>query len=217
MNVWDTEYRKVEQFWGMTPDYKLIQYKALFNAGEILDLGVGEGRNCIPFIESKYKIHGIDVSETAISRCRDLFVAFDEKQVVETNFEVVDLRNTAFEQDRYSGVIAANILNFFKKSECELIINHLKSALKTKGIIYISAFTTLEPKYQEIKEQYAEIEENTFYVEQRKTHVHYFTKEEMLSYFSDFEMISCFEGIELDLSHGEPHYHGGIDLLFRKR
>lgn len=217
MNVWDIEYQKVEQFWGMTPDYKLVQYKSLFNDGEILDIGVGEGRNCIPFIENKFKIHGVDVSKTAISRCNELFNTVKEDISIDTCFEVADLNNMDFEQNRYSGIIAANVLNFFKKSESEKIIHGLKDALKKDGIIYISAFSIHEPKYLDVKVKYSEIEENTYYVEEKKTYVHYFTKEELVDQFRGFELISCFEGVELDLSHGEPHYHGGIDILFRKR
>lgn len=62
-----------------------------------------------------------------------------------------------------------------------------------------------------------QVEENTFYIEERCSYIHFFTQNEITEYFSDFEVFCLFEGIEYDISHGAPHYHGGIDFIARKK
>lgn len=89
--------------------------------------------------------------------------------------------------------------------------------MKEDGILYLSVFSTLEPKYSELNISQKQVEENTFYLEEKKSYVHYFTQSEITEYFSDFELICLFEGTEYDISNGTPHYHGGIEFMARKK
>jgi len=47
-NIWEKEYRNVDSLWGFNPNSILSQYvEMLPENGEVLDIGIGEGRNAL--------------------------------------------------------------------------------------------------------------------------------------------------------------------------
>jgi len=212
-NVWEKSYQNTKRLWSSNPDSKLMQYFELIKKGNMLDLGIGEGRNAIPFAFSGFNIDGIDISETAIRRCKENLG--DRDAVI--NLICSNLKEYEVKKDNYTAIIAANVLNFFRKSEIDVIIKRIKEGLKEDGIVYLSVFSTLEPQYNSIKENKKQVEENTFYIDEKDSYAHFFTQEETKKYFEDFELICCCEGLEYDSGHGEPHYHGVIEFMARKK
>lgn len=212
-NVWEKGYQNTKQLWSSNPDFRLMQYIDLVKKGNVLDLGIGEGRNSIPFASLGFDVDGVDSSQTAIDRCEDNFAGLDST----VNLINCDLKEYDIKKDNYTLIIAANVLNFFKKPEIAAMVQKIKAGLQEDGILYLTVFSTLEPKYITLKLNEKQVEENTFYIQERNSFVHYFTKEEIKEYFSEFELICLFEGVEYDTSHGAPHYHGGIDFMARKK
>ncbi|MPM31234.1 tRNA (cmo5U34)-methyltransferase [bioreactor metagenome] len=212
-NDWEKYYKNSIGICGSMPDFRLIQYLDLVSKGNVLDLGIGEGRNSIPFAVKSFNIDGIDTSDTALSQCKEVF----DKQGLNVNLVNCNLKDYNIKQDNYNLIIIANVLNFFNKLNINMIIHGIREGLKEDGILYLSVFSTLEPKYSELNISQKQVEENTFYLEERNSYVHYFTQNEITEYFSDFELICLYEGIEYDISHGNPHYHGGIEFMARKK
>jgi len=212
-NNWDKYYQNTNQLWSSNPDFRLMQYFDLIKKGNVLDLGIGEGRNSIPFALSNCNIDGVDTFEPALSRCNEIFKGIDTT----INLIKCDLREYDIKSDNYNLIIASSILNFFKKSEIDMIVQKIKQGLKEDGILYLTVFSTLDPKFSLLNLNQEKFEENTFYIEERNSYIHYFTQKERNKYFSDFELICLFEGIEYDTSHGTPHYHGCIDFMARKK
>jgi 2-polyprenyl-3-methyl-5-hydroxy-6-metoxy-1,4-benzoquinol methylase len=213
LNVWDQRYQQIKQLWSLNPDSKLMQYFNLVELGDVLDLGIGEGRNSLPFAMNGFYIDGVDISETAINRCKENF----NLENLAANLTITDLRHFIIEKNKYTLIIAANVLNFFRKADINELIEKIKLGIRDGGIIYLSAFSTLDPTYKFLKENQREFEENTFYSDQRNSYTYFFTKEELLNYFSDFELISCCEGLEYDNEQNNPHYHGIIEFLVRRK
>lgn len=59
----------------------------------------------------------------------------------------MDIRNFNISEGSYSLIIVSWVLNFFRKSEIDLIINNIKKGLKPNGIVYFTAFSTLDDYY----------------------------------------------------------------------
>jgi len=212
-NVWEKTYQNTKQLWGSNPDSKLMQYFDLIKRGNLLDLGIGEGRNALPFTFEGFNIDGVDITETALNRCKE---NLNKKNLV-INLVNSDLREYDIKKDTYTLIIVANVLNFFRKSEIKIIIEKIKEGLKEDGVVYLNIFSTLEPRYKLMKTSEKQVEKNTFYIEEKESYIHYFTQEEINSYFSEFELFCCSEGLEYYYSHGNPHYHGGIEFMARKK
>lgn len=128
---------------------------------------------------------------------------------------MTDLRQFLISKNQYTLIIAANVLNFFRKSDRNELLEKIKLGVSKGGIIYVSGFSTLEPSYKRFVESKKEFEENTFY--NAGQYVHFFTKKKLLDCFSEFELISCCEGLEFDDEENNPHYHGIIELLVRRK
>lgn len=209
---WEESYARMKNLWGIEPDAKLYQYKDMVIPGKILDLGIGEGRNSLFFAEKGFHVEGVDISETALNRCKEISRINQYKMILYN----LDFRDFKILNNRYSLIIAANVLNFMKRSEVFELFSNMKSGLVDGGLIYIGAFSTMDPKYMESKHVLPEEENDTFYFENLHSHVYFFSKDEFLELFKDFETIYYSEGIELDLGHGDPHYHGVFEYIGRK-
>lgn len=212
LSAWEKAYRSVESLWGLKPDHILIEYASLVPKGKVLDLGIGEGRNSLFFAKMGYEVEGVDISQTAIERC----IERAKNMNLKVKAEVRDLKEVDIPQGRYSLIIAAWVLNFFKKTEVEEISAKIKNGLKKDGFVYIGIFSLDDPGYERAKKILEVVEENTFYSPKRDSFIHYFTKDEILSLFADFKVIYYAQGTELDLDHGERHYHGFIMYMGQK-
>lgn len=211
LSAWEEAYKSVELLWGLEPDHTLRKYASLVPNGNVLDLGVGEGRNALSFAKMGYEVEGVDISQTAVERC----VERAKKANLKVKAEVRDLKEIDIPQGKYSLIIAAWVLNFFKKTEAEEIIQRIRNGLKKDGFVYIGVLSINDPGYERAKKSLEVVEENTFFSPKRSSFIHYFTKEEVLSLFASFKVIHYAEGIELDLGHGDPHYHGFIVYMGR--
>jgi len=90
--------------------------------------------------------------------------------------------------------------------------------LKQGGIVYFGIFSKEDPQYVLLKETSEEVEEDTFWLEERNSYKSYYDKQEILDLFEDeFDMICCKESYSLDFGHSEEHYHGDFEIMMRKR
>ncbi len=209
---WEEAYRSVESLWGLKPDRTLMEYAKIVPEGVVLDLGIGEGRNALFFAKMGYEVEGVDISQTAIEKC----LQRAETQNLKVKAEIKDLKEMGIAQGKYSLIIAAWVLNFLRKAEADKIADKIKNGLKKDGLVYVGIFSPSDPGYQRAKETLKEVEENTFYSEKRKSFIHYFTRDEIVSLFNGFKIIYFVEGTGLDIEHGEPHYHGLIEYMGQK-
>ncbi len=212
---WEEAYRKVESLWGFKPDHMLVRYARLIPDGRVLDLGVGEGRNALFLAKAGYEVEGYDVSQTAVDRCMEMA----QKEGLSVMAQASDLREVDIPQGRYSLVLASWVLHLLKKTEAVQVISKIKNGLISDGIVYMTVFSTEDPFYVGAREKdLDEVEENTFYLPERDTYMHFFTQEEICSLFSDFGIVYCASGTALDFGHGDrgAHRHGFVEYMGQK-
>ncbi|UTE70871.1 class I SAM-dependent methyltransferase [Rossellomorea marisflavi] len=214
MNSWEKAYRKTDNLWGDSVDCSLIEYSSLLNDGDaVLDLGMGEGRNAHYFAAKGHPVTGVDYSSSAVSRCQEF--------CIESGFEmetiVADITQFPIPSSSYSLIIISNVLNFFHPDEIQRIIQKAISGLVAGGMIYIQAFNRNDPAYARNEKVAAKVDEGTFYREKNDTYIHFFTKDSLLEYFTGFDILVMTQSYRLDLTHGEPHHHGIIEMLVRKQ
>lgn len=210
---WEEAYKRAECLWGLKPDDALVNYASLVPKGKILDLGIGEGRNALFFALMGYEVEGVDLSRTAVERCIERAKA----QNLKVKAEVRDLREVRIPEGSYSLIIAAWVLNFFKRSETDRMIDRIKAGVKKDGLIYLGVFSIDDPGYERAKARLKPVEGHTFYSPKMDSYIHYFTRDEIDSSFADFKTILFSSGIELDITHDQPHHHGFIKYLGQKR
>ncbi|MEI5908164.1 class I SAM-dependent methyltransferase [Bacillus spongiae] len=212
--IWNKKYSEVNQLWGLKPKATLTQYVNLISKeGKVLDLGMGEGRNALYLASLGFEVQGVDISDKAIQRCN----RFAKEKGLLIDSHVRDLREFKIEKQSYSLIILSNVLNFFNDMEISEILHKAKNGLIAGGLIYINTFDISDPGYEKHKEKYKEISTNTFLNPITKNSMHYFTKSELEDHFNGYKPITSSQTFSLDLGHGEPHYHGIIELLLQKQ
>jgi RimJ/RimL family protein N-acetyltransferase len=85
--------------------------------------------------------------------------------------------------------------------------------VKKGGLVYIQAFDTNDPSYKKNVEESNRVDERTFHREKTDSYKHYFTKTSLEDLFTGERIIDSTQSYLLDTCHGEPHYHGIVQLF----
>ncbi|WP_462254001.1 class I SAM-dependent methyltransferase [Ekhidna sp.] len=102
---------------------------------KVLDVGCGEGRNGIYFIQNGYEYLGIDIDRSKLSLIQYLSENLPDSKA---KFKNVDLRDSD-SQDEFDLIICSRVLHFAKSEEdLKEMWRILNMSLKTDGILYIA-------------------------------------------------------------------------------
>lgn len=211
MKNWIDLYEYLKESYGDEPEHLLIEYINLINKGKVLDLGVGTGRNSLFLSSIGYEVEGVDIVDENIKN----YLEKSKELQLDVKGTVADIRDFEIKENEYSLIIVSWVLNFFKKSEIDIIIKKIKKGLKPKGLIYFGAFSIFDDFY--IKNLDKACEEQNSLCFSESQYRHYYTKEEVLKYFEDLTMIAFKSAIFLDEDDNiGDHYHDGFEYIGRK-
>lgn len=212
MNNWIDLYEHLKGNYGEEPEHLLIEYINLIEKGKVLDLGVGTGRNSLFLSSAGYEVEGVDISDENIK----YYLEKAKELNLNVDGTIADIRNIEIKEEEYSLIIVSWVLNFFKKSEIDSIIEKIKNGLKPNGVVYMGVFSILDDFYIKNLDKACD-EENSLYFGEAK-YRHYYTKEEILKYFEDLTMIAFKAGTFLDEDKNiGDHYHDGFEYIGRKK
>src|SRR3989344_8611139 len=115
-------YAQKERVFGTEPVSIVKELIKYVSSGMALDLGAGEGRNCLFLAERGFVVKAIDSSSVGIEKLKK----FAAGKGVNINAMVGDIRT--FEVSKKQDVIiAACVLHFFSPSEALSLIERMKS------------------------------------------------------------------------------------------
>jgi SAM-dependent methyltransferase len=196
-DYWDSQFLKGGYIWSKQPSESAKYANRLFNEYDISDLlilGIGYGRNSLPFLESGYNVSGIEISEVAIELLK--------KSELSNKIRVFhgSIIGMPFEDVKYDAIFSFNTLHLFNKNDRQTIMDKCKSQLNSNGLIFFAVISELEPGYGDG----IEIEENTF--EKKGKPVHFFTEEDLKKHFKKFEIVKS-DLIDEPEDHGEEGKH----------
>ena len=111
------------------PDYmEMIEdFAEKTGAGKILDAGCGPGRDSKILTEKGFKVTGIDLSERMIE------IAEQKKG----KYHRMDVRDLEFQDEKFDGVLANQLIIFFDGEEREKAFRELERVLKPGGTIFL--------------------------------------------------------------------------------
>jgi len=190
----------------------LMRYQKMMVPGKVMDLGMGVGLSALYFAKFGFEVEGYDLSDAAISAaCKRA-----EQENIKLVIEQKDIREVHIAEEQYSLIILANVLQFFNDNDIIGILKRAKQGLTKGGLLYLSTFSTEEPTYKIAIQKAEKISDRTFFYSKNDRYIHFFTRDEIEEIFIDYKKILLLEGIQLDIGHGEPHYHGSIEAIFQK-
>ena len=159
--------------------------------GKVLDIGCGEGRNGIYFIQHGYEYVGVDQDA---SKVRILEYLTNSLPHSNASF-LAEPMDKAFYGNEYDLILASRILHFANSSrEFRIIVEKIAASLKPKGMLYLAmdsaiieshvqkyedgkyefrdgriSFCLTEPIYKDLLAHFTELEEikTVFYKNKR--------------------------------------------------
>jgi tellurite methyltransferase len=206
--VWLEAYREVLENRREGPDFKLIEYLDIIPKGPVLDLGMGRGRHALFFAKLGRSVEGVDTSKFS----KGLPEAIKEEGL-DFEYHQIDIRDFDFPKRKYALIVAAKVLQLFRKSDIEMITSRMQAALKPKGVIYIYTFSVEDLQYIQSWDELEEVEKNTFYHANYNLHFHFFSKEEILGLFQKMKLHYYTEGLSFDRSPSRSRLNGVIQYI----
>ena len=191
-------------------DLELKRYLNLVPGKEVLDLGIGQGRNSIPLTELGFNITGVDYSTKCLEICKNT--------CNKLNLVKSDIRTFDIEKDKYDMILSGYVLHFLHKNDSYQIIKNIKNNLKNNGIVYISVFSLEDPKFSKYStsSDFEILDNNILHNKVNYTYVSFFSKDEVLNLFSDFKTIFVSEEYCLEQNAETPRYAGVIKYIGQK-
>lgn len=120
------------------PDENLISYleSGIFNAGRVLDIGCGNGRNSLYLAKKDFQVDGIDFSETSIEwACqRALESSIEVNFINKSIFDFEALNNT------YDYIYDSGCLHHINPHRRSLYLSKIAGLLKEGGYFGLSCF-----------------------------------------------------------------------------
>ena len=131
---WNERYASDEYLYGSDPNSFLVEQADLLT-GPVLSLSEGEGRNAVFLALLGLKVHGVDISEVALTKA----TALAELNNVEIQTEVADLAIFKPEENFYGSVISisAHLSSSIRANLYPLV----EKCLKPGGIITLEAYS----------------------------------------------------------------------------
>ena len=191
-------------------DLELKRYLNLVPGKEVLDLGIGQGRNSIPLAELGFNVTGVDYSTKCLEICKNT--------CSKLNLVQSDIRTFDIEKDKYDMILSGYVLHFLHKNDSYQIIENIKNSLKNNGIVYISVFSLEDPKFSKYStsSDFEILDNNILHNKVNDTYVSFFSKDEVLNLFSDFKTIFVSEEYCLEQNVETPRYAGVIKYIGQK-
>ncbi len=178
----DIDYSKVDKC-----IKAILKYK---KSGEVLDIGVGNGRNAL-FLSSKgFKVIGIDSDKEMVRK----FKQNADKLGLKVIGKQADIEKYNIGK-KFEIIISTNVLHFLDKRDIKRVIGNIKQHTKKDGINALIVFTEENPD---------------------KNYPYLFKKGELKKYYSDWDIKGYKELITpLETHQGKmkPHRHGIAILL----
>ena len=191
-------------------DLELRRYLKLIPGKEVLDLGIGQGRNSIPLANLGFNVTGVDYSTKCLDICRN--------NCPKLNLIRSDVRTFEIEKDKYDLILSSNVLHFLHKDDNYKIMQSMKENVNSNGLIYLQVFSTEDPKFNKntLSQDFELLDNKIFHNLVNDTYISFFTKEEILEIFKDLKTIYISEEYSLELAGQEPHYVGIIKYIGKK-
>lgn len=137
------EISQLNKLLGNIDIYLLDQIlKGRFTKGmKILDAGCGEGRNCIYFLQTGYRIFGVDSNPIAIQMAQTYARTIDEKFDIH-RFQHATVEDMPFHKGAFDAVISSAVLHFAKNTNHFFkMLDEMMRVLKPGGIFFLRMTT----------------------------------------------------------------------------
>ncbi len=170
-----------------------IKYLIEKNVKYVLDVGCGDGRNSLAFAQAGFYVVGIDISSSAIKKCKKLCNKFPNATFKKGSLERINIYNKKFD-----AIICDHTLVHIR--DVKIVIENFYNVLENKGYALLEFTSLKDPLYGKGKK----IGSNEFI--QEGIYVRFFTIQLIKKLLKKFKIISIDAEYFSQPHHGPGYY-----------
>ena len=140
---WNERYSEDGFTYGTNPnDFLATHVNKLKEAGKVLCLAEGEGRNALFLARKGFQVTAVDFSEVGIQKIKENA----QKEGLKIEAVVADLKDFDMGEDQWDGIIS--IFAPLPPPLRKIVHSKIQRALRPKGILILEAYTPKQIKFQ---------------------------------------------------------------------
>jgi cyclopropane fatty-acyl-phospholipid synthase-like methyltransferase len=140
---WDARFAAPEYIFGTEPNVFLASQRALFRPGmRVLEIGCGEGRNCVWLAQQGCAVTGVDISPLALAKAQKL--AAERK--VQVQWIQGDIGNWTWEPAAFDALVCI-FIQFAAPEGRQRIFSGIQETLRTGGYVLLQGYTPRQLQY----------------------------------------------------------------------
>ncbi|RLD77319.1 MAG: hypothetical protein DRJ07_14875 [Bacteroidetes bacterium] len=195
------EYDKAYQskgYFGENPDKLLLNhYQKIKSGGNVLDIGIGQGRNAFSLLDKGCSIHGIDPSKVAIDSLNGQI----HKQNINLQVFHTDFSKYKPDVSTYDAILIFGLIQILSEKQIKLLVGKTAKWLKKGGLIFLTGFTKQEKIFMPKTDDWKKVSDSSF-TKNNGDFRTFLNADEAANYFKGFGITYKWEGM------GEIHRHG---------
>jgi tellurite methyltransferase len=212
--IYDDFYKNNANVFGREPERILVQHSHLISEElPVLDIGAGQGRNSVYLSKMGYNVEAIDTSFVSIQFLEKI------KEKEKLNFKVFhsDFKDYIGKTSYYA-VLVFGLIQILDWKEIDFLKRKLSGLLREGGLLFITAFTTLDNSCKNISESSKKIGRNSYLKPDGEKRT-FFEPGELKSLFQNYKVINYWEGMGPEHRHGNNpvERHALVEAVFQKK
>lgn len=195
---WDWKENK-DNYW-LIPDndvYFLSEHFKQKGFKKILDVGVGLGRHSIFFAQKGFNVSGIDISEYAVNRLKEI----SDKNNLNIDVRQANMLKLPFDDNNFDAVFSYNVIYHTDTKGFDIVLSEIKRVLRSGGEFYFTMISKNSWTFSSPEAPTRRIDENSIYIDGKESEIdvpHFYVNlDDIKRLFSnDFEFIAPIKEIE---------------------
>ena len=210
---YDDKYLKAGSFFGTKPESILTRFfDRLGEKSLVLDVGAGQGRNSIFLATKLLSVHALEPSKVAANALRR--IAAESKldiTVFSENLEIFKRPQMAYE-----GIMVFGLIPDLTWTSINTLLEKIDDWSKPGTIVWLTGFTTLDPRFQFYRKNWKEVSPNSFSSPNGRIRT-YLETDQILTLFPKHTVLHHWEGLGPLHSHGdgELEQHGMFEVVLQ--
>ena len=159
MTDWNQSYLDTPDLFGNEPAPLLVQNADVIDrALPVLDVGCGQGRNTFFLARRGFDLHALDPSEVALEQTR----AAAETEGLKIHTRCGFLTDVVRPTDGFGSILVFGLIPILPRTQIDEMVASIQSLIARGGLLFITAFTTADPKHQIHVHEWTEVGKNSF-------------------------------------------------------
>jgi tellurite methyltransferase len=211
---YDEIYQSVKHNFGSEPEPILRNHHHLVNKSKpILDIGAGQGRNCLFLARKGFAVDAIDPSKVA----SQTIAAIAAQEELSIHSRQCGFDKFAPRVKSYSAILVFGLIQILSWQEIDLLREKIKQWTCQGSLVFITGFMVADASFERYSHSWNTIGKNSFASSQGDLRT-YLEPGEMLQLFSGYEVLHHWEGMGPEHRHGDSpmERHAMTEVVFQR-